>query len=253
MNKIFFFDIDGTLSRFGKTCPSTIESLKKLKEKGYLIFICSGRPPFYAKNLFSDLVSGYITCNGRCIIFNDKIIHSIPLSNSQIEYYESWFNRLGIEYFFNSEESVYCPKQFSTALTFLEKEYGKNRISYSPQDMYYNFDVIYHSLTQRDKLFQTLSDTVIFNDHGGLGSADCTLKEYDKGHAIKYLLDTFHIPRENAYAFGDGMNDVSMFREVDNKIAMGNAVEQLKQNASFITTSVLEDGIENALKKLNVF
>ena len=48
-------------------------------------------------------------------------------------------------------------------------------------------------------------------------------------------------------AFGDGGNDVPIVRDVGVGVAMGNACEELKSVADYITESVDEDGIENAL------
>ena len=48
-------------------------------------------------------------------------------------------------------------------------------------------------------------------------------------------------------AFGDGGNDLSMIRQAGIGVAMGNASDELKRNADYITTSVDDDGILNAL------
>jgi P-type E1-E2 ATPase len=49
-------------------------------------------------------------------------------------------------------------------------------------------------------------------------------------------------------AFGDGGNDSSMIRTAGIGIAMGNALDSLKQEADYVTTSVDEDGILKALQ-----
>ena len=43
--------------------------------------------------------------------------------------------------------------------------------------------------------------------------------------------------------FGDGPNDMEIFDYVGLKIAMGNAVPELKEKADFVTKTVEEDGI----------
>ena len=80
------------------------------------------------------------------------------------------------------------------------------------------------------------------------GSCDCSTIGFDKGDGIAYLLKYFHIDKENAYAFGDGYNDQAIFREVGHGIAMGNAVDVLKQKATYITASIDQDGILKALQ-----
>ena len=53
-------------------------------------------------------------------------------------------------------------------------------------------------------------------------------------------------------AFGDGGNDLSMIVQAGIGIAMANATDELKQHADYITDSVDEDGIRNALRHFNV-
>jgi len=61
----------------------------------------------------------------------------------------------------------------------------------------------------------------------------------------------------DTYAFGDGENDLEMFQLVNTAILMGNANDHVKQIVAKIPNSVLtnntdDDGIANALKKLNL-
>lgn len=48
-------------------------------------------------------------------------------------------------------------------------------------------------------------------------------------------------------AFGDGGNDISIIREAGIGVAMGNANEEVKAMADYVTSSVDEDGVKNAL------
>ena len=83
--------------------------------------------------------------------------------------------------------------------------------------------MFYQSQEHYQTMVEIFKEDLIINDHGGMGSCDCSTIEFDKGSAIAYLLDYFHIDKDNAYAFGDGYNDQAMFREVGHGIAMGNA------------------------------
>ena len=131
---------------------------------------------------------------------------------------------------------------------FIQKEYGKQHIQLLPKDLsFYTFDLFYDSLSKRDELIEAFQKELVINDHGGHGSCDCSTIGFDKGDGIAYLLNHFHIDKADAYAFGDGYNDQAMFREVGHAIAMGNAVEELKQKATYITDSIDCDGIMKAL------
>ena len=56
--------------------------------------------------------------------------------------------------------------------------------------------------------------------------------------------------REDLMAFGDGFNDLSMLEYAGMGVAMGNAVDEVKAIADFITISNDEDGIAIALEQL---
>ena len=58
--------------------------------------------------------------------------------------------------------------------------------------------------------------------------------------------------REEIIAFGDGGNDVDMLEYAGIGVAMGNAGEDVKAAADYVTTAIDDDGIFNALKHFNV-
>ena len=70
----------------------------------------------------------------------------------------------------------------------------------------------------------------------------------DKSVGIKAMVDYFHGNYEDVVVFGDEKNDLSMFSSEWTSIAMGNAIDDLKKKADYITTNVDEDGIYNACK-----
>ena len=58
--------------------------------------------------------------------------------------------------------------------------------------------------------------------------------------------------REEIVAVGDGYNDLSMIQFAGLGVAMGNANDDVKETADYITTSVDEDGIQKALKHFGI-
>ena len=70
-------------------------------------------------------------------------------------------------------------------------------------------------------------------------------------NTINSLLE-FNIDDKNSYAFGDSNNDIDMLNRVTNSVVMGNGNPQLFENATFVTKDIDEDGIEYAMKHLNI-
>jgi len=53
--------------------------------------------------------------------------------------------------------------------------------------------------------------------------------------------------------FGDSMNDIKMFANADYSVCMGQAKEEVKQKADYVTSSLEEDGIYHACEALGYF
>ena len=74
------------------------------------------------------------------------------------------------------------------------------------------------------------------------------IKDHDKGTGLTYVADHLNISTDDCYAFGDSNNDISMFKAAGHGIAMGNACDELKEIAEYVTDSVNDDGIYHAFK-----
>lgn len=74
-------------------------------------------------------------------------------------------------------------------------------------------------------------------------------REAGKGETLLYLMDLLNISKDEAIAFGDAENDLSMIQAVKYGIAMGNATEDVKKAAYAVTDSNEEDGIGKFLTK----
>ena len=72
----------------------------------------------------------------------------------------------------------------------------------------------------------------------------------DKAASLDRLVKHMGIKREEVMAFGDGYNDLSMIEYAGMGVSMANGVDEVKENADFVTLSNDEDGIAYALEKL---
>lgn len=71
----------------------------------------------------------------------------------------------------------------------------------------------------------------------------------DKGVAVEKLIKHLEIPREKVICIGDSYNDLPMLRFAGMGVAMGNAQQEVKEMADYVTTSNDEDGIVNVIEK----
>ena len=76
-----------------------------------------------------------------------------------------------------------------------------------------------------------------------------THREATKGKALEYLANLKGVSRNNIMAIGDSYNDISMIQYAGLGVAMGNAPEDVKTHADYITSSNDEDGVAKVIDK----
>jgi Cof subfamily protein (haloacid dehalogenase superfamily) len=76
--------------------------------------------------------------------------------------------------------------------------------------------------------------------------ADVVERKASKAVGLLRLCDYYKIPLSETIAFGDSMNDYDIIKAAGKGIAMGNAMEELKKAADYVTDPIDQDGIRNA-------
>ena len=70
-----------------------------------------------------------------------------------------------------------------------------------------------------------------------------------KAYGLAELAAEFSISLEDVMCFGDSYNDMEMFEECGIAVAMGNATDELKAIATYITATNDEDGVAQAIEQ----
>lgn len=107
------------------------------------------------------------------------------------------------------------------------------------------------SYEDRNRLYTSLEDEIpdIYVTSSVSNLLEIGHKDAGKGRTLRWLLDRLGISPEEAMAFGDADNDSSMLEAVKYGFAMGNATENCKRSAAYVTGTNEEDGVAKAILK----
>ena len=250
--KIIFFDIDDTL-RNSKTgfVPSTIPKIfKQLREKGILTGIATGRGIFGVvpeiKALKPDF---FVTLNGAYI--EDKkgnVIYSNKIAKDKVEEYITWTKEVGIDYGLVGSHAAKLSRRtemISQAIDPIYPDLEVNPDFYQKEDIYqmWTFEEQGDDLVLPESLASTLR-MVRWHEH----SSDVVPISGSKAAGVAKVVDQLGLKPENVMVFGDGLNDLELFDYAGISIAMGVSHEKIKEKADYITKTLEEDGIFDALE-----
>lgn len=249
--KYFFFDIDGTLTNQAthKIVPSAQETLNKLRENGHFVSIATGRAHYKTIPFTNRIDVHNIVCNGGgCIVINDEVVDlkPIPLDKSIHILEEADKANIGWILALEDNDSVIMKDYRFLEQAGLRKEL--TTYQYDPS-------LDYHQLPKIMKMYLSYTkemekDLPWMNDIGSLRMFDeYVVYQYDaKKDGIIRMMEHLNAPLEDVVVFGDDTNDLVMFDERWTSIAMGNAKQELKDKATYVTDKNVNDGILNACK-----
>ncbi len=260
--KLLVFDIDGTLVDRSKQTveESAKNAINKARDKGYEVLIATGRSFFFIhddvkKSINTDY---YVTVNGACL--NDskgEIIESYGFDKESlktlIQYCKDNNYPLGVKY--NKFIGVYG--DFNK---FVEDYVGSDHpqvdclIADVNEDFYLENEplgVFYFAPRETEEYISNLLPKLNFIPGDG-PSMEAIRYDVDKTKNIEDVLKRLNLTWDNVMSFGDGNNDAKMLQLARIGVAMGNAEDEVKEHADYVTEHILEDGIEEALKAFKI-
>ncbi len=257
MIKAVFFDIDGTLVSFKthQVPESTKLAIDLLKEKGVKVFIATGRHIDSINNLGDLEFDGYITLNGGYVtagrhdvlykksIPDKDIVNLLHYMETEKPFPCAFVEEHGISmnYMDQSVRDVFKLLNFpAPPIRPIESMRGKTIYQL----------ISFFTADEENKIMKILShcEATRWNPL----FADVVPEGSSKSVGIDKMLAHFHIRLDECMAFGDGGNDMQMLKHAGTGVAMGNAAERVMQSADYVTDSVDNNGIYNALKHFNV-
>lgn len=241
--KALFLDIDGTTVELGGTEPTEPVTQAILRADA-LIHVCTATGRILSTAL---PVIDVLNLSGLCVISNgiqiydpqgEKILQEISIQPDDVPFVLGVLRKydLEIRYFDGIVDRVYSdelvsPKILSLYVENLNKEIAKKIID----DLTFLPEVSTHQMLTRRG-----TDVV------GLEIAHVrATKQYGIAEVAKRLGISTH----EIIGVGDGYNDFPLLMACGLKVAMGNAVPELKAIADFIAPTVEEDGVATVIEK----
>ena len=250
MAKAIFFDVDGTVVSHTQKAvsESTRMALDKLSQKGILRVLATGRHMDELAQLPIRDISfdGYVTLTGQLTLdAGGEVIFGSPITGEDKETLIRLFTENTIPLSLVEKNRMYI--NFVDSLV----EAAQHAISSPvPEVGEYTGAEIYQAVAYLDEEGERVLSKLLPGckatrwDQYGI---DIYSASGGKTIGIREFLKAKGIAREETMAFGDGENDMDMLQYVGVGVAMGNAPENVKKIADYVTDSVDEDGIWKAL------
>ena len=245
--KLICSDLDGTLlDDAGNLQVGFYDTIKMLNEKGITFVPASGRLYGTLNHTFSnsDFPLLFIAHNGALVQYSNggKEIYKNTIEPSQVKKAVKVLKQLNLQIYLCTKTFAYVENPSKIMLSSFEKGDMPAVLVDNLEDSFsdiYRIGVYDPNKIKKSTLHQVeemLGDEFEYM-LGGEIWLDIMNKGVNKGNAIKKIQEKFSISKIETMVFGDYYNDISMLNAATYSYAMGNAPDDVKKHAKFITKS----------------
>jgi Cof subfamily protein (haloacid dehalogenase superfamily) len=254
-------DVDGTLVTKAKALtPRAIAAIERLRDRGVIFAITSGRPPRGMRMLVRPLemrgpmaaFNGGIIVQPNMTIVDERTVPAdvapavIDMIREQGLY--AWMYR-GADWYVTDLDAPHVARESRTVQfdptvvpgydDFLDRAVKIVGVSDD------------HDLVARcEAALRERFGTRVSADRSQPYYVDVTHPTANKGAVIERMSYYYKIPLDHIATLGDAPNDVLMFRRSGLSIAMGNASEAVRRQATRVTASNEDEGFARAIEEL---
>jgi Cof subfamily protein (haloacid dehalogenase superfamily) len=236
-------DLDGTIigpdERISLCTAKAVSRLAKLVP----VFINTGRERWEVKRYGIELgLTSPQACDNGAVIID-------PMSNWE----PLWHALLGSEITTKVLEKI---RRERLPFIATSKRESVQDISLAFGREFARISVLDMKEDQAEKIMMALSSTTELQvvkawlPYNKLWAVDCTPVGVDKGSAVRKVGNLLSIGTQHIAGVGDSYNDLPMFRECGLSISMGGAPNSVEKEADFVVSSVMEDGLVEAIEDI---
>ena len=272
--KLIFLDIDGTLTEPGSNRPpeSALEAVKRAREKGHKVFLCSGRNYGMLSPVLAFGFDGAVASSGGHIRCGGQVIYDCPMTERQRRQALDLLKENGI---FRTVEWLDCSYTDEGFKEFLRQNAGQggnsellrwreqieSSLGIRPMREYqgqpvYKIVMMGRDLGQFAEPKRVLGEEFAFciqeADSFGIINGELVNRQFDKGKGVEAVCRHLGVSVKDTIAFGDSMNDLEMLEAAAFGVCMENGSQALKETADWVCPGVSEDGLYLGFQKLGV-
>lgn len=268
MYKLLAIDMDGTvLNSEKKITPKTIEAINYLLKKGIQVVVATGRCLVELdayREAFKNMNYGILTSGGMIYdFFEDKplAIHAVPFEDclkliALGEEEGAMVHLLTIKYSIAKPQDIANMANFGMEIyqSMFEKICVKcedlERYAHEHKAEVMKVNLYHRTAESRDRTVERLKDRkleLVFAETKNLEASPLGIT---KASGLIELCKILNIDISETVAIGDAPNDTEILQTAGYSVAMGNASDEIKEIADFVTVDNDHDGVAVAIEKI---
>ena len=256
--KLIATDIDGTILKYNYEFNKKVKDcIKNLTKDGIKVVLVTGRMHAATQHITEELgLDTPIVCyQGGLVKHNNKILYERNLDPKSAKDIINWARKNNIHTNLYLNDKLYVEKDSPTIQRYIKqgishfciKSFDEIKLEKINKLLLINYEDE-NKVTMWKEYLETKYQNIHFIKSTPFYCEVCH-SEATKACAVNFLKDYWGLKREEIMTIGDQNNDIDLLAAGGIKVAMGNATEELKAVANYVTDTVNNDGFVKAVEK----
>lgn len=263
-----FLDVDGTYADRGVVPPGHAAALRRVRDAGHAVLLCTGRPPSVLSAL-SQGFDGVIASAGAHVRIGEQVLRDerfpAALGHRAVEVLLG----SGVSFTLEAPEALYCTAAMRPRLEASLRSFLQGGEGGGARDLIDALEVpddlrtcsfakisVWSSPVPVDELAAAIGTEVGALPNsvapGDAASGELYLRRIDKADGVRMVAQRLGIDMADTVGAGDGMNDVGMLGAVGTAIGIEGAPEDVLSRADLVVPGPQREGLIEAFDQLGL-
>ena len=257
--KLVATDIDGTILKYDfKFNEEVKECISKLTDSGIKVILVTGRmhsaTDFIAEELGLD--TPIVSYQGGLVKCKDEILYEKNLDPTVAKKIIKWAKDNNVHINLYMEDELYVEKDDEVirrytgerAAGFIVKSFEELELQRINKIL--AIDFVNHELVTewKNHLCENFKENAYIVKSTPY-FCEISHPKAKKSSAVDFLREYYGLKKEEILTIGDQNNDIELLKAGGIKVAMGNATDELKEVADYVTDTVNNNGFVRAMEK----
>lgn len=254
-------DIDGTILKYtGEFNKEVIECIKNLDKSGIKVVLVTGRMYKSAKKIADEIgiSSPIVSFQGALVCDNsedEKVLYERDIPNDLALKIIDWAHNENIYMNLYMDDNLYVEQENEYThkyvdhqhIPFVVKPFSELKIDKVNKILLIDYNDAERVTRLTKKLQEDFPELFICKSCDYF--CEVCHPEATKGDGLKFLQEKLGLSKDEILTIGDHNNDIELLNAGGIKVAMGNATDELKAIADYVTDTVDNNGFVKAMEK----
>jgi Cof subfamily protein (haloacid dehalogenase superfamily) len=257
--KLIATDIDGTILKYNfQFNPEIKDYIKNLTEEGVKVILVTGRMHDATISIAQDLgldINPVVSYQGGLVKLGEEVLYVRYINPEPAREIINWAKKNNVHLNLYMEDKLYVEHDSEAVRRytgergsgFIVKSFDEIKLENVNKLLVVDFEDENKINMWKDYLTNRFPELYFVKSMPYF--CEVCHPEATKFHAVDFLREYYGLEQENILAIGDQNNDIDLLRAGGIKIAMGNATEDLKEVADYVTDTVNNNGFIKAVDK----